>query len=284
MGVVVVGSLNVDLAADVDLLPRPGETVASTGPLRRSAGGKGLNQAIAAARQGVATRLAGAVGDDDDGRMLLALLRAEGLETEAIVTSRSSSTGTALITVDARGDNTIVVVAGANGTLAPPASAQLAVGPGDVVLAQLEVPITTVTAVLTRAHGAGGTTILNASPALALPDELAAAVDLLVVNEHELATTGLGRRTTIVTLGALGARLHRDPTAPPTPVPPFAVESVDTTGAGDAFAGTLAASLSLGHGLDDALRRASAAGALTATRPGAAAALPTQADVTAVLR
>jgi ribokinase len=279
VAVIVVGSLNIDVGVVVARLPAPGETVLATAPPSRTPGGKGLNQAIAAARQGARTTLVGAVGDDDDGRLLLDLLRAEGVDAESVALAAGQPTGMAFITVDADGDNTIVVVAGANATLAAP-SRPLDVGPGDVVLAQLEVPIPTVTTVLRHAHERGATTILNASPAEPLPADLLAAVDVLVVNEREAATTGLGPRTTIVTLGDRGARLHRHaPQEEPEPIPTIDVDAIDSTGAGDAFAGTLAAALDDGLDLDDALRRASIAGALTTTRRGAATAIPDRREI-----
>jgi ribokinase len=280
VAVVVVGSLNIDVAVDVGRLPAAGATVLATGGPRRSPGGKGLNQAVAAARQGASVAIVGAVGDDDDGRALLEGLRVEGVDTGGVAVSAEAPTGLALITVDATGANTIVVVAGANATVATPA---LGVVPGDVVLAQLEVPLATITGTLQAAHASGATTILNASPPVVLPPALLDAVDLLVVNEHEVEVTGLGRRATVVTLGEHGARLHRDPDAIPEHVPSLSVDAVDTTGAGDAFAGTLAAaldgSLDLDLGLDEPLRRASVAGALTTTRRGAAPALPTVDEV-----
>jgi ribokinase len=235
--------------------------------------------------------MVGLVGDDADGRWLVGLLEAEGVETTHVGAIAGASTGTALITVDADGANTIVVAAGANALLAPEAVDAALATPllpsrsVDVVLVQLEIPTPAVLRALQVAREAGATTILNPAPPAGLPAELLDLVDVLVPNEHEAAVTGLGAHHTVVTLGPAGARWHRSPHDPePIDVPAFPVTPVDTTGAGDAFCGTLAAALAGGEHLADALRRASAAGAISVTRPGAAPSLPTAAEVDELLQ
>lgn len=278
MSVIVVGSLNVDLCIDVERLPAPGETVLG-GDLRRHPGGKGLNQAIAAARMGADVRLVGCVGDDADGRWLRSLLEDEGVDASHVATAPPGvATGTALITVDRVGTGQITVAPGANATLAVH---RLAAGTGDVVLAQLEIPMDAVAAAIAAASAAGATTMLNPAPARPLDASLRSRVDILVPNEHEAASTGLGASHTVVTRGAAGAIWHHGDEQ--TDIAPFAVDAVDTTAAGDAFCGALAAALASGLELPDGLRRASAAGAITVTRRGAATSLPMAAEVDALL-
>jgi ribokinase len=266
--VVVVGSLNVDTTLLVDRLPAPGQTVVAGG-LVRALGGKGFNQAVTAARQGAAVTMVGAVGDDEGGRSLLAALAAEGVDAGAVSVVPGAETGMALITVDADGTNTIAVSPGANGLVPVPAPARFA--GAAVVLTQLEVPL----AVAAAAMAAGALTILNPSPALALLD-----ADVIVMNETEAAALGPATApTVIVTRGERGATVNGRPvpaTAPPGPV-------VDTTGAGDAFCGALAAALAAGRPLDQALARASAAGAHAVTVHGALPSLSTAADVDRLL-
>jgi ribokinase len=280
--VTVVGSLNVDHALSVPALPAAGETVAaagySTGP-----GGKGLNQAVAAARLGAEVAMVGSVGDDEAGGALLALLDSEGIDRSAVGVLRGETTGMAVVTVGAAGDNTVVVVAGANGT-APP----LPGGPHDLVLAQLEVPM----AAVRQALDGAGTAILNPAPAAApLPADLLGLVDVLVPNQTEAAALSgredpadaaelllaAGCGAVVVTLGAAGVLVataeQRFSVRPP------AVEVVDTTAAGDAFCGALAARLAAGATLLDAVDVAVVAGALACTLPGAATSTPRADDV-----
>ncbi|WP_312030178.1 ribokinase [Actinomycetospora sp. TBRC 11914] len=271
--VVVVGSVNLDLVARVGHLPRPGETLPAHG-LSRHPGGKGANQALAAARLGAHVSLVGAVGDDPFAGEALALLRDGGVDLTRVVTVADRPTGTALIQVDDDGETTIVVDAGANASVTVPAGLS-----ADVVMTVLEVPDEAVAA----AVAVPGFSVLNAAPAHAVPDEVLAGVDLLSVNaeEHEV----LGRTADLdalpavaVTHGAAGARLRRYGREVATAEPP-AVQAVDGTGAGDAFTAALA--LALAGGLDDgsALRRGCAVGALAATRAGAQPALPTSAEL-----
>ncbi|HZU20976.1 MAG TPA: ribokinase [Gaiellaceae bacterium] len=258
----VVGSINLDLVARVDRLPRAGETIAAA-DFARVPGGKGANQAVAAARLGASVRLVGAVGDDALADEALAGLVQAGVELEL---TRVGTTGVALILVDAAGDNQIVVVPGANAHV-PPAS------PAGAVLCQLEVPDEIVTA----AAQAADFFALNAAPARPIDVE----PDLLIVNalEHEIVSRG---RTVAVTYGADGAALFDDGREVARARPPK-VDAVDGTAAGDAFAACLVVSLLEGRDPPDALARACAAGALAASRFGAQPSLPTAAEVDAIL-
>jgi ribokinase len=265
--VVVLGSLNVDLVAAVDRHPRPGETVLAQADLRRYAGGKGANQAVAAAEAGAQVAMVGAVGDDDAGRAYLGRLRERGIDVSGVRVVPRQHTGQAWITVsDADAENMIVVVPGANAHVG---EVGVGLGDGDVLLAQLEVPMAVVAAASARAHGAGARVVVNAAPYAALPADLAAVADPVVVNEHEallLADSGVVPRSLLVTFG--GAGCSWDGTEfDGTPVPEG--EVVDTTGAGDAFCGALAAALADGAGREDAVRLAAAAGAAAVRRRGA---------------
>jgi ribokinase len=280
--VCVVGSANLDLVARAARLPRPGETVRGT-DFAEHPGGKGLNQAVAAARAGAAVKFIGALGDDAAGRSLRAELGAAGIDT-AGVSDSTRPTGRAMITVDERGENSIVVVAGANEDV------DVAALPScRVLLVQLEVPITTVATALRLARAAGTATVLNPAPAAPLAADLLALVDVLVPNEHEL--DGLGRAddllgtgvgAVVTTLGAAGVRVVTHDQE--WHVAAFAVEPVDTTGAGDAFCGALAARLAAGDALDAAVRVGAAAGALATTRPGAVPSMPSASEIETLLR
>jgi ribokinase len=258
----VVGSINLDLVARVARLPRAGETVVGHDFLRVP-GGKGANQAVAAARLGARVRMVGAVGEDPFGDEALAGLRDAGVELEL---ARSGATGVALILVDDTGENEIVVVPGANAHV-PPTS------PGGAVLSQLEVPDKVVRA---AAHGAAFFA-LNAAPARPVDLE----PDLLIVNrlEHEVVSRG---RLVAVTYGAEGAALFENGREIARATPPH-VDSVDGTAAGDAFAACLVVSLLEGRDREEALTRACAAGALAASQLGAQPSLPTADDVAAIL-
>ncbi len=281
-GVCVVGSANLDLVARTARLPAAGETVLGT-DFAQHPGGKGLNQAIAAARAGAPTSFIGALGDDDAGRLLLAQLEGAGVDTRGVARS-ARPTGRAMITVDERGENSIVVVPGANDDVAV-----ASLSPAGVLLAQLEVPIATVATALRLATEAGMATVLNPAPAAPLTAEVLAMVDVLVPNEHELVGLGAtdalvaaGVGAVVTTLGAAGVRVvSRDQE---WHVAPFAVQPIDTTGAGDAFCGALAARLAAGDALDAAVRFAAAAGALATTRAGAVPSMPTAAEIEALLR
>jgi ribokinase len=257
----VVGSANLDLVARVKRLPRPGETLTDA-TLNRFPGGKGANQAVAAARLGAETRFAGAVGEDEFAEPALAGLREAGLELEV---ARRGATGVALILVDDEGENQIVVVPGANATVDAVA--------GGNVLCQLEIPAETVKA---NAEAADWF-CLNAAPAKPVDVE----PDLLVVNRYEYEVNSRGKLVAL-TLGKEGAVLLEDGREVARAAPPR-VEAVDGTAAGDAFTACLVVSHLEGRDWEEALRRACAAGAIAASRPGAQPSLPTAAEVDAVL-
>lgn len=287
--VAVLGSANMDIFLAVERFPAGGETV--TADHRGVApGGKGLNQAVASARSGAHTAFLGLVGDDAHGDSLLATMRAEGLDTTRVGRS-DAATGMAMIVLQPSGENTIVVVPGANGEVRVDRPTARLIRDSRVLVAQLEVPLATVTAGVAVAEEAGTIVVLNAAPAVPLDDALLRSVDVLVVNEHEAALLGgipdpleaarllsRGGGHVVVTLGAEGAvlvdaggQVHRQPGLP--------ARAIDTTGAGDSFVGVLAAALSQGRDLPEAMRRGVAAGALAVERPGAVPAIPTLAEI-----
>jgi ribokinase len=289
--VVVVGSVNMDLIATTPALPRPGETVLghrfATVP-----GGKGANQAVAAARAGARCALVGAVGDDGFGRALRANLVGAGVAVDRLRTVPGPS-GVALIAVDDGGENLIVVAPGANAALITLDDAdRQVVAAASVLVLQLETPLATVVEAAATARAAGTTVILNAAPARALPAELLDAVDLLVVNRGEAAAVA-GRDgalesllesllgavpRAVVTLGAAGAR-YADRCGFAAEIPAPRVSAVDTTGAGDAFTGALAVAWAEQRPVDAALRWACAAGAACARRAGASTSMPSRAEI-----
>jgi ribokinase len=284
--VCVIGSANLDLVATTERLPQPGETVLGD-TYAEHAGGKGLNQAVAAARAGARTSFCAAVGDDDAARQLLEVMAGDGIDVAAVQRMHGVPTGRALIGVSVDGENSIIVVAGANAALAP--EHVTAAGSARVVLAQLEVPLPTVQAGLAAARHGGAITILNPAPATPLPAELVALCDVLIPNEHEVEILGglprlfeLGARAVVVTLGGRGAKLCT-PEGAEVHVPAFPVNPIDTTGAGDAFCGAFAASLASGATMPDALRFAAAAGALATTRAGAVPSIARRAEIDALL-
>ena len=272
---VVFGSLNFDHVITVESLPRPGETVSGQSYLTVP-GGKGLNQAVTASRQGARVTMVGCVGDDAPGQRLLEVLSGEGIGTGWSRVVPGVASGTALVTVARDGANTVVVSAGANGELSVEEveAAEPLLGPGTVALAQLEVPMASVRAALSLARARRAVTVLNPAPAPGpLTPAIWSLVDVLVPNEGEALAIS-GRSTTedaaawflaegcpavVITLGERGA-LVAEGRRPPVVVPAFAVEPVDTTAAGDAFCGALTAALAAGHGLLEAARRGCAAG------------------------
>jgi len=270
--IAVVGSINLDLVTRCERLPRPGETLTGA-TFERVPGGKGANQALAAARLGADVRMTGAVGDDSFADEALMLLRVGGVDLDG-VRRVEEPTGVALILVGADGENSIVVAPGAN-TLAQ--AGELA--RVDAVLCQLEIPLATVSDAAAQAPFF----CLNAAPAKPLPPELLAQVDLLVVNRYELEAIGRFDGLTALTLGAEGAVLLEGGRELARAAPP-PVEAVDGTGAGDAFTACLLVARLKGHQWADALGRACAAGALAASRPGAQPSLPTAAEVDEILR
>ncbi|WP_278102123.1 PfkB family carbohydrate kinase [Microbacterium proteolyticum] len=249
----VVGAINVDLTARVQRAPGPGETVAD-GVLQRGPGGKGANQAVAAARLGAAVRLVGAVGDDLDGRGVREQLASVGVDASTVQTS-DAATGTALIVVDATGENSIVVCAGANAAIDADA---LGIEPGSAVLAQLEVS----DAVISAAAEAAGFFALNAAPARPLPEGVLERADLVIVNETEYAQLPAVHDAPLlcVTLGAEGARLYRHGELVAS-APGVSTTVRNTVGAGDAFCAALVVGLLRGDAQDLALARACAVGA-----------------------
>jgi ribokinase len=271
--VCVVGSANLDLVARAPRLPRPGETVGGA-TFARIPGGKGANQAVAAARLGADVRFVGAVGRDDFARQALEAMRADGVRTDAV--EADAPTGVALIVVDDAGENTITVAPGANALLRPEHVA--GAGEADAVLCQLEIPVDVVAEAARQARFL----CLNAAPARRLPRKLLARVDLLVANRYELEALGDPPGLVALTLGAEGAVLLEDGEERVRAAPP-PVEAVDGTAAGDAFTACLLVSLLEGRERGEALRRACAAGALAASRPGAQPSLPTAAEVDAIL-
>lgn len=276
----VVGSINADRPWHVARHPVVGETV--RGEVRPSVpGGKGLNLAVAAARQGAAVALVGAVGDDPDGRWLVGIAEAEGIDVGRVRVDRDRPTGSALIVVADDGDNVVVVDPGANGALASADGAldDLPIAAGDVVVAQLEVPAAAVAAAFARARAAGATTVLNPSP-VGPGIELAAEADVVVVNEHEAAALPPDVAGTVVTTRGAAGAVAEGPHGRHQ-VAGVPVEAVDTTGAGDCFGGVLAATLASGATLAAALDRANRAAALAVTRRGAVDAMPTAAEVDA---
>jgi ribokinase len=266
----VVGSINLDLVARTERLPRPGETVTGA-TFSEIPGGKGANQAVAAARLGAVVAFIGCVGDDEFATLALAELRASGVGLEHLKTA-AVTTGVALISVDAAGENVIVVAPGANSELRPE---DVELPDCDGVLCQLEIPLETVEHV---ANTAPGDFFLNAAPARSpVP-----AADVTIVNRFELDALTHRDGVVAVTLGAEGAILMESGVEVARAAPP-PVEAVDGTAAGDAFSACLVVSLLEGRGRDEALRRACIAGALAASRFGAQTSLPTAAEVDALL-
>jgi ribokinase len=267
----VVGSTNLDLVARVERLPRPGETLTDA-EFARYPGGKGANQAVAAARLGADVRFVGAVGTDSFAEEALAGLVAAGCEL--VVRTADGPTGVGLIYVDAEGENVIVVAPGANRAVEP---GDADAAEGGAVLCQLEIPIETVNA----AARAAGFFCLNAAPARPLPEELVRRADLVVVNRYELEALPATPRLTALTLGPEGAvLLENGDEVARAPAP--RVQAVDGTAAGDAFTACLVLSLLEGGPREEALVRACKAGALAASRPGAQPSLPTAEEVDAL--
>ncbi len=283
----LLASINLDLVVRTETFPSPGETVHAHS-LQRYAGGKGANQAVAAARLGAPVAVLGCVGDDEAGSWLHQALQNEGVDCSDLEIVPDCPSGTALITVDDRGDNHIVVVAGAN---AHPCAEWVqqrgaAITAADVLLLQLESPLAAVQAAAHIAHQAGVRVLLNAAPAptVALPAELLACVDLLLVNQVEAMALGkIEAQRVVTTLGAQGSRWTEADGAQWTRAG-YPVSCVDTTAAGDAFAAALACSWAAGADPESALAYANATGALACTRPGAQASLPYREQVENLLR
>ncbi|WP_026556600.1 ribokinase [Arthrobacter sp. 35W] len=300
--IVVVGSLNADLTIYTERLPLPGETLHGNG-FAVNPGGKSANQAVAAARLGGHVTLIGAVGEDANGAMLLASTAGAGVDVTR-VRRTAEPTGVAVISVDAAGENSIIIAAGANGTLAPEHVGAEAFDGAAVVGLCLEVPLETVQAAAQAGHDGGARVLLNLSPYAQIPAALATLTDVLLVNAHEASQflggfempspdapeaewepaverfAGHGLAQVLVTLGSQGSVVLDSRTSTPVVrIAPTKVDAVDTTGAGDAFTGAVAARLAAGDTLVDAARYASVAAAMAATRKGTQTAYPSAAEV-----
>lgn len=292
--IVVVGSFNMDLTTYMERLPRPGETVHGrrfvTGP-----GGKGSNQAVAAARLGAEVTFVGRVGIDGFGDTALQTWQAEGIDTRYVVRDAENATGVAPIFVDDSGENCIVVALGANLALSPADvdAASEAIAQADVLVVQLEIDLNTVARALKVAKDQGVRTILNPAPAAQLPEATLALADYLTPNETELETllgsvpndlrqaVKLPQQTLVMTAGSRGARWATQSDS--GDVPTYKVQVVDTTGAGDAFNAGLAVALAEGKALADAIAFANATAAMCVTRPGTAPSMPQRAEVEALM-
>jgi ribokinase len=296
--VTVLGSLNMDISVSVPRLAGPGETVLGA-DARLQPGGKGANQALAAARLGASVRMVGCCGADDFGVSCRAALRGAGVDVTAVRVAEQASTGLALISVDRAGENSIIVAPGANGLAGPAEVAAALAGPADALVLSAEIPVAVLTAALSQARAAGVLTVLNLAPVPSGAGPLlTAGVDWLVVNAPEagvllgqpvtgpdgagpaaVALAGLGPTHVVITLGPAGAVLGGP--AGTHAVPGFAVASVDSVGAGDAFVAALGVAAAAGAPPAEAVRLACAVGATAVTRPGAQDGLPAPADVLA---
>ena len=299
--VFVAGSINMDVVVTAGRHPRIGETISGNDVLYFP-GGKGANQAVAAAKLGASTTLIGRLGADAFGRDLKAFLAAQGIDLGLVQETSDAHTGTAIITV-ANADNTIVVVPGANALVGAADVAAASLAKGDIAVSQFEIPLASIGAFFSKARAAGAATILNPAPAVEFGAELLDLVDILVLNESELglltrtelretddparftdaarSLPGSKDKTICVTLGKRGALalVHGRPMM----IQGRAVKAIDTTGAGDCFVGALASQLAAGRPFRDALDYANAAASICVQRMGAAPSMPTVAEVSAVL-
>jgi ribokinase len=294
--IVIVGSANTDMVVKTQRIPNPGETVIG-GEFLMAAGGKGANQAVAAARLGAHVTLIARLGTDIFGDQAIAGYEREGIDTSFIVRDAAVPSGVALIFVDTQGENSIAVASGANASLTPAdvERAKEAIARADILLVQLEIPMDAVHRAIELAHDAGVQTILNPAPGQRLAPDLLAQVSVLTPNEHEIqmvagapgreaAVTRIlqfGTRQVLVTLGKEGVLWANAQTR--QIVPSFEVKVVDTTAAGDAFNGGLACALGRGLSMKEAIRYANAVAAISVTRMGAQPSLPTRDEVKAFL-
>jgi len=298
--VFVAGSINMDVVATADRHPRIGETVAGSAVLYFP-GGKGANQAVAAAKLGAPTTLIGRLGKDAFGDELKAFLAAEGIDLSFVQQTSQAHTGTAIITV-ANADNTIVVIPGANALVSAADVETPVLSAGDIAVSQFEIPLPAISAFFKRARAVGATTILNPAPAIEFDAEMLDLVDILILNESELGlltktelrdtddyprfieaarSLQVGKdKTVCVTLGKRGVLALID--GQPLVIDGRAVKAVDTTGAGDCFVGAVAAQLAGGKPIHDALHHANMAASICVQRMGAAPSMPTAAEIEAV--
>jgi len=298
--VFVAGSINMDVVATAERHPRIGETVTGDAVLYFP-GGKGVNQAVAAARLGAPTRLIGRLGKDAFGDELKAFLAAQGVDLSFVQQTSEAHTGTAVITI-ANADNTIVVIPGANALVSAADVAAPVLAKGDVAVSQFEIPLPSISAFFSRARAAGAPTILNPAPAIEAERDLLDLADILVLNESELgllAKTELRDtdaaavfieaarslqtkgKTICVTLGKRGVLALVD--GKPLIIPGHTVKAIDTTGAGDCFVGAVAAQLATGASIREALDYANSAASICVQRMGAAPSMPTAAEVEAAI-
>ena len=299
--IVVLGSVNMDLVATMTRMPEPGETVKGDG-FFTAGGGKGANQAVAAARLGADVRMVGRVGDDDFGRTLLSGLRSEGIDVRDVAVDGSNVTGVAMIMVDAAGQNCIAAVYGANMACNEEQldAAKRAMEGADALMLQLETPPHVSVAAARHARSLGVRVVWDPAPSAAMPKEGYAVADVLTPNETEAAElTGvrvfnvdsarmaadallaMGVGAAVVKMGEHG--VFAATASERYYVPPFGVDAVDSVAAGDAFGAGLTVALSEGRGLEDALRFGAAAGALAVTKPGAQDAMPLRQEADALL-
>jgi ribokinase len=296
--IVVFGSINLDLITRVERIPGPGETTLG-GDYATSPGGKGANQALAARRAGAEVAMVGAVGKDSFAAEALALLKADGVDLAATV-EVAAPTGAAFIAVDGHGENAIVVASGANRLARAVQLEKLAIGPSDILVLQRETPPAEVEAAAIYAKGKGARVVLNLAPAGAPSEKLLAALDVLILNEHEALTLAdslqiaarepeevaghLDRArglAMIVTLGSVGAVSYAKGARYAAPAPSVTV--VDTTGAGDTFVGAFAAALDRGLSFETAMKHGLAAGSLACTKQGAQPSMPYAAEIEALV-
>jgi len=303
MNIVVVGSLNMDLVVQVPAIPKPGETVLGD-HFATYPGGKGANQAVAAARLGASVTMVGQVGADAYGESLIDNLIAEGVNVDCVFIDEANRTGVAMISVDSDGQNSIVVASGANFTLTKEhvQTAWKKIGDIDILIMPLETPIDTILEATRLAKEKGVRVLLNPAPAKFLDEELLSYVDVLIPNEYEIfqiaehydsSVTEMeeaarmmilhGVKAVVTTLGAKGSSIVEEG-KDALLVPSFDVDVVDTTAAGDSFVAALAVGLGEGKSLHDACHFANASGALTVTKMGAQPSLPTRTEVNNFLR
>ncbi|WP_341279297.1 ribokinase [Paenibacillus sp. FSL H8-0537] len=294
--ITVIGSLNIDMVTETDVIPEQGETLIGSA-FSSFTGGKGANQAVACARLGAVVTMIGCVGEDAMAQQLREALDAENIDTTYVKTVPYKSTGIAAITVT-EGDNRIIVIPGANHCLLPEDVLALkeVIAASDMIMLQHEIPLETVEASIKLAHSLGIPVILNPAPAVRLPEQLLAQLHLITPNESELAiVTGMERKSTpeelleqypnpiVMTAGSRGA-YYKGADGELGHIPGHTVEVVDTTGAGDTFNGALAVKLSEGASLQEAVQFAVAASALSVTKLGAQSGMPLRQAVEAFIK